>query len=91
MALTVRDDELNNIAPANLHLFKSDNASASWQQQADAYTTPAASGSQPTTCPASLDGISNFSLWALGNAENPLPVQLVTFTAEAAGPAARLR
>ncbi|MBO2007715.1 beta strand repeat-containing protein [Hymenobacter negativus] len=89
LALTVRDDERNNIPAANLLLFKSENAGATWQpQRAATLATTAASGSQPTTYTASLAGISSFSIWTLGNAANPLPVELSAFTATPAGPAA---
>ncbi|WP_196292754.1 T9SS type A sorting domain-containing protein [Hymenobacter ruricola] len=92
LALTVRDDERNGIAAANLRLFKSDNAGTTWQpQKAATLATTAASGSQPTTHTASLSGISNFSLWTLGNAANPLPVELATFTAQAQGTGALLQ
>ncbi|TDN39164.1 hypothetical protein, partial [Hymenobacter sp. UV11] len=89
LTLTARDDERNGIAAANLRLFKSDDAGSTWRQQAAAtFVTTAATGSQPTTYTASLGGIPNFSLWTLGDAANPLPVELVGFTAQAAGPAA---
>jgi hypothetical protein len=89
LALTVRDDERNNIPAANLLLFKSENAGATWQPQpAATLAATAASGSQPTTYTASLAGISSFSLWTLGNAANPLPVELSAFTATPASPAA---
>ncbi|MGI4866412.1 MAG: glycine-rich protein [Janthinobacterium lividum] len=89
LALTVRDDELNSIAGSRLRLFKSDDAGASWQQQAAAsFSSTAANGSQPLTYTASLGGIGNFSLWTLGDVRNPLPVELVSFTATTAGPAA---
>jgi len=92
LALTVRDDERNNIPAASLRLFKSDNAGSTWQRQAAAtFATTAASGSQPTTHTASLSGISSFSLWTLGNAANPLPVELAAFTAQAQGTGALLR
>ena len=89
LALTVRDDELNGIAAANLRLFKSDNNGATWYLQPSAtVATTAASGSQPTTYTASLGGVPNFSLWTLGDVANPLPVVLTQFTAVAAGPSA---
>jgi hypothetical protein len=92
LTLTVRDDERNNIPAANLRLFKSDNAGTTWQpQKAATFATTAASGGQPTTYTASLSGISNFSLWTLGNAANPLPVELTQFTAQAQGTSALLR
>jgi hypothetical protein len=89
LALTVRDDERNNIPAANLRLFKSDDAGSTWQRQAAAtYTSTAASGGQSPTYTASLASVSNFSLWTLGDAANPLPVTLVAFTATAESPAA---
>ncbi|QKG54986.1 LamG-like jellyroll fold domain-containing protein [Hymenobacter sp. BRD67] len=91
LTLTFRDDERNGIAAANLRLFKSDDAGATWQGQPATISPTAASGSQPTTYSASLVRVSNFSLWTLGNSANPLPVQLVAFTAQAEGRGARLR
>ena len=87
LALTVRDDERNSIAGSRLRLFKSDDAGSTWQQQAAAtFSSTAANGSQPLTYTASLGGISNFSLWTLGDVRSPLPVELSAFTATLAGP-----
>ena len=90
LALTVRDDERNGIAPANLLLFKSENGGGAWLLQRATIAATAASGSQPATYTASLSGISNFSLWTLGNAAAPLPVELSSFTAQAEGRTAHL-
>ncbi|MDO7877627.1 T9SS type A sorting domain-containing protein [Hymenobacter sp. ASUV-10] len=89
LTLTVPDNELNNISESRLRLFKSEDAGANWQlQPAATFATTNASGTQPRSYTASLAGVRSFSLWTLGNARDPLPVELTTFTATAAGPAA---
>ncbi|MDO7873517.1 IPT/TIG domain-containing protein, partial [Hymenobacter sp. ASUV-10] len=86
LALTYRDDELNGIVEGNLALFKSQTGTAGpWARQAGV-TLDAVTNTVTKT------GISDFSIWTLGNASNPLPVTLLDFTAQAEGPAAvRLR
>lgn len=79
LVLTARDDERNGITPANLRLFKSEDQGASWQLQAATYSTATASGL--TTYSASLSGVTDFSLWTLGDAAAPLPVTLTRFQA----------
>lgn len=79
LVLTARDDERNGIAPANLRLFKSADNGTSWLLQPATYGTAPANGL--TTYSASLSGISDFSLWTLGDAAAPLPVTLVSFRA----------
>ena len=79
LVLIARDDERNGIAPNNLRLFKSENNGNSWQLQVATYGTSTANGL--TTYSASLSGISDFSLWTLGDANAPLPVTLVSFQA----------
>ncbi|GAB3574893.1 hypothetical protein GCM10027345_09440 [Hymenobacter daeguensis] len=72
--------ELNGIPTANLTLFKSVTTTAGpW-----ANLRPTATGANVVT----RAGISDFSLWTLGNSTNPLPVELTAFTATADGPAA---
>ena len=90
LTLTARDDERNGIAPANLRLYKSNDAGTTWQPQAGAtYNSATANGL--TTYSASLNNVQSLGLLTLGDATGPLPVQLVTFTAEAVGSGARLR
>ena len=90
LVLTARDSERNGIAPANLRLFKSDNNGSTWQLQGAATYATATTGGL-TTYSASLGSVSNFSIWTLGNAANPLPVELGAFTAERRDEAAYLR
>jgi uncharacterized protein (DUF2141 family) len=84
MVLSYRDNELNNIPEASLALFKSSNGTAGpWAQQ------------NPVIFDAGLNtvtkaDISSFSTWTLGRAIAPLPVELVTFTAEQQGAAVAL-
>ena len=69
--------ELNGIPVANLAMFKSVSGVAGpWIPQRG--TTAAGSVVTKT-------GISDFSVWTLGNSANPLPVELAAFTATAQG------
>ncbi|MBD2722814.1 BNR-repeat neuraminidase N-terminal domain-containing protein [Hymenobacter armeniacus] len=71
------DHERNGIAPGNVALFKSVSGPAGpWANQA------------PITIAGntvSKIGIADFSIWTLGSATNPLPVELTAFTAERQG------
>ena len=76
--------ELNGIAPANLVLFKSTTGAAGpWANQRPVTLSAGANTVSKT-------GIADFSLWTLGNAAAPLPVELRAFAAERRGDAARL-
>lgn len=76
------DHELNSIAEANLSLFRSTSGTAGpWQN----YSQQGLDASANTV---TRNGIAAFSLWTLGNSTNPLPVELVAFTAKAQGTAA---
>ncbi|MBJ6108847.1 T9SS type A sorting domain-containing protein [Hymenobacter sp. BT523] len=76
------DHERNGIAPGNVALFKSvSGLSGPWANQA------------PITIAGntvSKTGIADFSIWTLGSATNPLPVELTAFTAERQGTNAAL-
>jgi hypothetical protein len=80
--------ELGSIAVANLRVFKSSTTAGPWQGLgASSATTDAATASGTVR----LTGISSFSIWTLGDAQNPLPVVLTSFTATAgAGGTVRL-
>jgi uncharacterized delta-60 repeat protein len=85
LVFSYRDSELNGIAEASLALFKSETgATDTWGRQR--YVTLNA-----TANTATLAGVQSFSIWTLGNANAPLPVELAAFTAQAEGPAARLQ
>ena len=71
--------ELNGIAAGNLTLFRSPNGTAGPFQPAS-YTTRNAASKVVTRT-----GIGALSLWTLGNSTNPLPVELVDFTAQLQG------
>jgi hypothetical protein len=74
MNFTYFNHELNGIAVGNLALFKSVSGGTPWIPQ------------RGTTAGANLitkTGITDFSVWTLGNSANPLPVELVAFTATA--------
>jgi hypothetical protein len=74
------DHELNNIPAANLALFKSvSSLTGPWANQG-----PIALGTKTV----SKTGITDFSIWTLGNRANPLPVALTAFTATPVGTAA---
>ena len=71
--------ELNGIAEANLALFKSvSGAAGPWANQRPVTLDAAANT-------VSKAGIPSFSVWTLGNALAPLPVELTAFTAAAEG------
>ena len=79
MVFSYFNHELNSIPVANLALFKSSTTAGPWVWQ-----RPIAAG--PNT--VSKSGITGFSVWTLGNAANPLPVELTDFTATAQGSSA---
>jgi hypothetical protein len=67
--------ELNSIPEANLRLFKSTTTtSGPWTNMSGTNT-----GNKSVT----RTGLADFSIWTLGNSANPLPVQLIDFTATA--------
>ena len=72
--------ELNSIPTANLAMYKT----ASGTTGPWAIQRPATLG----TNLVSVAGITDFSVWTLGNTAAPLPVELSAFTATADGPAA---
>ncbi len=76
------DHERNGIAAANVALFKSvSGTSGPWANQ------------QPISIAGntvSKTGITDFSIWTLGSASNPLPVELTVFTADRQGSNATL-
>ncbi|GAB3649905.1 hypothetical protein GCM10027594_25200 [Hymenobacter agri] len=74
--------ELNGIPVGNLALFKSVSGGTPWIPQRG--TTAAGNVITKT-------GISDFSVWTLGNAANPLPVELAAFTAAPLGHAVLLK
>ncbi|MBU6123380.1 FG-GAP-like repeat-containing protein, partial [Hymenobacter siberiensis] len=76
------DHERNGIPTANLALFKSVSGGTPWIPQRG--TTAGANVMTKT-------GIADFSVWTLGNAANPLPVELTDFTATALTHAVRLQ
>ena len=76
------DHERNGIAAAGVALFKAASTTGPWQAQS------------PITISGNTvrkTGITDFSVWTLGSAANPLPVELAAFTAEAQGTDALLR
>ena len=82
MAFAYFTHELNGIPAANLALFKSVSGGTPWIPQRG--TTAAGNVVTKTV-------ITDFSFWTLGNAANPLPVELTTFTAMAQNHAVRLQ
>ncbi|OUJ65720.1 hypothetical protein BXP70_29120, partial [Hymenobacter crusticola] len=51
----------------------------------------ASSGRNATANTVTATGVNHFSVWTLGQQNNPLPVELTSFTAQAQGPDALLR
>ncbi|MBH8571321.1 IPT/TIG domain-containing protein [Microvirga sp. STS02] len=71
--------ELNGIPVASLALFKSVSGGAPWAPQRGTTAGPNV---------VTKAGITDFSVWTLGNSANPLPVELTGFAATAEGPRA---
>ena len=76
------EHELNNIPAANLIVFKSTTTAGPWEPEGPSGRTADAATASGTVRVA---GLSSFSLWTLGNADNPLPVTLTNFMATALG------
>ena len=74
--------ELNGIPVANLAMFKSVSGGTPWIPQR---------GTTAATNMVTKTGIADFSVWTLGNAANPLPVELAAFTATALNHAVLLK
>ncbi|SHI33025.1 Por secretion system C-terminal sorting domain-containing protein [Hymenobacter daecheongensis DSM 21074] len=79
------DAELNGIAEARLGIFRSTTGTAGPWQNVPSSARDASANTITAT------GVEHFSVWTLGSSANPLPVELVRFTAEAAGAGAVLR
>ena len=78
------DHELNSIPEANLRLFRSvSGTSGPWQSYGQ-------QGLNPGGNTVARNNIAAFSIWTLGNGVNPLPVELLAFTAERQGADAQL-
>jgi hypothetical protein len=77
MVFSYFEHELNNIPESNLVLFKSETgASNTWGSQRPATL-------DVTANTMTKSGITSFSIWTLGDAARPLPVELMAFTATA--------
>jgi len=69
------ESELNGIEEANLRLFHSTDAGTTWVNMGG--TVSAGNNT------VSLSGIDGFGRWTLGDVDNPLPVELSSFSAKA--------
>ncbi|WP_162910835.1 LamG-like jellyroll fold domain-containing protein [Hymenobacter oligotrophus] len=79
------DVELNGFTESSLGLFRSTTGTAGpWQ-------FVAAASRDANANVVTATGVTGFSVWTLGTAANPLPVELVSFTAERRGADAVLR
>jgi hypothetical protein len=78
------DHELNGIAESKLTLFKSEAGAAGPWARVDYATYDA-----PTNT-VTRANIASLSVWTLGSADAPLPVELLAFTATAKGPSVQL-
>ncbi|KAA9332137.1 hypothetical protein F0P96_11655 [Hymenobacter busanensis] len=79
------DAELNGIGESQLGLFRSTTGTGNtWQ-----YVKASARNTSANTVTAS--GVEHFSVWTLGSQAAPLPVELLSFSAEPQGPDALLR
>jgi hypothetical protein len=81
--------ERNGIADADLGLYSAAASAGPWQLNAGATRQSPAFANGPSTL--TKTGLTHLSSWTLGSTAAPLPVELLRFTAEAAGPAALLR
>lgn len=79
MAFQYFNHELNSIPAANLTVFKAATTAGPWRPMGQ-------NGNSANT--VTKTGITDFSVWTLGNTAQPLPVELTSFTAVAQGPAA---
>ncbi|WP_191906948.1 BNR-repeat neuraminidase N-terminal domain-containing protein [Adhaeribacter soli] len=66
--------ELGTIQEENLVMFKSKTMNGPWEPKG--YLTR-----DNVTKQLSINGITDFSFWTMGDATNPLPVELISFTA----------
>ena len=76
MTINYLPHELNGIAPADLRFFHSANSGATWQNMGR---------SSAGTNSVTLNGVTGFSRWTLGDQQAPLPVSLTAFNAERQG------
>ena len=83
MVFSYFDHELNSIPKANLMLFKSTtDTNGPW--------APMGGTSNTSTNQVTKAGLTDFSIWTLGNTASPLPVALLDFTAQTQGAAVAL-
>jgi hypothetical protein len=82
MVFAYADCELNGIAENRLKLFKSESSAAGPWARIDGASYDASTNTVTKT------GITSLSLWTLGNADAPLPVELTAFMATPQGPQA---
>jgi len=77
LVFNYKEAELNSISESNLKLFRSTDNGSIWTIQNG--TVDAANNK------ITLSGINGFGRWTLGDINNPLPVELSSFTAYAKG------
>ncbi|MDO7876883.1 FG-GAP-like repeat-containing protein, partial [Hymenobacter sp. ASUV-10] len=77
MVFNYFDHELNSISESRLKLFKSENGMTGPWARVDGATMDASANT------VTRAGIAKLSVWTLGNADAPLPVELTDFTAKA--------
>ena len=77
------DSELNGIPEANLIMFKSADGFGSWTGMGGTVNS--------TENYVEQSGLSDFSYWTLGDANNPIPVELSSFTAVSDGKSVTLK
>lgn len=75
LVFTYNDAELNGLTESNLKLYKSTNETVWNAQLSNAPNT--------TSNTVSITGIDGFSYWTLADQNDPLPVELTSFTANA--------
>ncbi|WP_191906944.1 T9SS type A sorting domain-containing protein [Adhaeribacter soli] len=83
MTTSYLEHELGTISEDNLVYFKSETGNAPWQPVGFASRDKVAKT-------VSINNVKGFSVWALGDATKPLPVELVSFKAVKRGSEAQL-
>jgi hypothetical protein len=76
------DSELNSLTESELLLFKSTDSGTSWTQMGGTVNT--------TNNTFTIAGLDGFSRWTLGASSSPLPVELISFTADVVNNAVEL-
>lgn len=81
IVLTYDEDQLNGIAENKLHPAKSTDGGTTWSGYVTEGTDPGQFQRNTTNNTITIYGLTSFSLFGLGDLDNPLPVELTSFNA----------